>query len=85
MVLFLEHFDACEKRNRKDRKRKSQTDLGSFVTKTRRIRPSHSESPTTECPQRNAADRGSNTAAVEQMSTKTSLLQGNNHHRICKA
>ena len=65
MFLFLEHFDACEKRNRKDRKRKSQTDLGSFVTKTPRIRPSHSESPTTESPQRNAADRGSNTVAVE--------------------
>ena len=50
MFLFLEHFDACEKRNRKDRKRKSQTDLGSFVTKTPRIRPSHSESPTTKVP-----------------------------------
>lgn len=33
---FLEHFDPCENRKRKNRKRKSQTDIGSFVTKTPR-------------------------------------------------
>ena len=34
--FFKEHFDACERRNKKDRKRTSQTDLGSFDTKTPR-------------------------------------------------
>ena len=28
-----EHFDTCEKRNKKEQKRKSQADLGSFLTK----------------------------------------------------
>jgi len=41
------HFDACEKRNRKDRKRKSQTDIGSFVTKTPRLGQARTTATTT--------------------------------------